>query len=351
MINYIKDNALPQSILLFLTILSSSVVSAYEAKGYIEIPYNGTIQQYCETNPDFNLITESAFNARSEIRSQVNSRLQEKLLDALPGYVSLTKLDVQLDGEITIELDGLNNGSVAVRTGGMGVDISIHVKMENTLGLVSGEVHANTTPIWMTGDYDIFSGRIENLEMSSPPQVSISAELNGIFNFIPIIKNYMEGYAEDEMREGVVSGMESINDQLGSTDIMLFGLNQKLPDDLYVYNNIDYGVKIKDELANITNGEKIRFSIVNNTVSLNITDDFKIKFVHDTVRPYCDPHRSCSVNGPYGSIWLPGGYDHDLDGFCSGAPSNPEPTPEPTPKPTPTNCYVQGPYGPINICK
>ena len=210
----------------------------------------------------FREITSAYFDLQQK-ETKLANELEAMTRQAIYGEASLQKFDFALNGAYELHVDGRSNGIAEIRVGGFRANLNIEVKKS---WLAEGSIKVNTSPIWLIGDYSIYSGQILNLRMSPDFAYYTSVDVDTPFDFIPLfnsqITNNFEDMLEDEIQDGIYT---ALNDTLSSQEIALFGLDQKVEDNVYVYNGRDFGRELKEHLANLFEGESLSIKIDSKT--------------------------------------------------------------------------------------
>lgn len=240
----------------------------------------------------FEEITSTHFKLQQQ-ESELAAHLEAQIQEAINGEASLERFNFELNGPYQIIVNGRSNGIAEIRVGGFSVDLNARLKKSYW---AEGTLRINTSTVWLIGDYSIYSGQISNLRMAPGFYVSsyVDVDVDSILDLMPLfdalIFNELEDILEDEIQEGIYS---ALNDTLSSQEIALFGLDQKIENNLYVYNGRDFGQELKDHLANLFEGESLSIKVDSKkytsdghnvtlgNVEIRLSNNIFIRFIDD----------------------------------------------------------------------
>lgn len=254
-----------------------------------------------EVKSAFNSINSELFNyvesaAREEINDLPTLRFRELKYAKFVGPLK-TKIMTSGDGVITTEVSGFN--------------FSSEVKVEFTLFTLYGKV--NTSELKFAADYDVITGRVYNLRDIGNIQVSLDVDGNGIINsaVAEVLEALVNIFTPNFIQESVDESL----DQLIEKEYYIAGLDSVIPEGVWVIDNIDIGMKIKDAIRGVKAGEYIDIALTEweqryyegskyryyyrNRVQIDISNNYKFDYGNEPVFATGDWINPCA--GPGGS--------------------------------------------------
>ena len=254
-----------------------------------------------EVKSAFNSINSELFDyvesaAREEINDIPTLSFRELKYAKLVGPLK-TKIITSGDGVITSEVSGFN--------------FSSEVKVEFTLLTLYGKV--NTSELRFSADYDVITGRVYNLRDIGHMQVNFDVDGNGIIN--SAVAEVLEALVNIFKPDFIQDSVDESLDQLIENEYYIAGLDSVIPEGVWVIDNIDIGIKIKDAIRGIKAGEYIDITLTEweqrfyegskyryyyrNRVQIDISNNYKFDYGNEPVFATGDWINPCA--GPGGS--------------------------------------------------
>ena len=254
----------------------------------------GRTFNYTHSNDDFSTVIRKAESIQA-VEINLRTQLKDAIQKEINGKLSLRNFYFSLDGPIKLVLTGQSNGNIQARFGGFTINTSGKLR-KNSLAHGHYSIRSNT--LWVNGTYDPFTGKISNISPANDFSFNIHVDIDSIFNLIPgfnfLITNKFERDIENELKSALESKLTA------SYETMAFGLDDHLPNGVYLYNGTDLAQEVKDSFTDLVSGESISIELSESyyryrnsvgsystftidTVSINISDHLFLEF---TEKPY-----------------------------------------------------------------
>ena len=239
----------------------------------------GHTYQYNHNSDKFKSIIGKAEQLQT-LKDSLSEKVRAVIQKQISGKLSLRNYKFSLSGPITLTLTGRDNGTVNARFGGF----SIHSKgklRKNSLMYAHYTLDTNT--FWLNGDYNIYTGQISNVKPDASFNANVDVDVDSIFDLIPLFNSLVTQYAEDTF---VAAAKAAIRDQLNNTasyEKVVFGLDAKLPSNVYVYKGRDFGKEVKDSFAELISGESITITLTTKARRFMTTQGYYRNYIMDKV--------------------------------------------------------------------
>ncbi|TMP39655.1 hypothetical protein [Pseudoalteromonas rubra] len=190
-----------------------------------------------------------------DLSQKVRDSIQEKI----NGKASITSYRFDVIGDLEIKLTGLPDGTIQAKVGN--ISVSSHVGLKRSW-YARGSISLSSNKLTLTGKYNPYTGKLTNLVANSNFDVRSSVDFDSILDIIPgfnwLVTNKVEDLAERELENGVIS---ALNTRLYGYEDVLFGLDRYLPKNTYVFNGVDYAVKVRDAFRDLVSNESITIKV------------------------------------------------------------------------------------------
>lgn len=293
------------SYILFSSVVSSTAHAQSRINNIDDVEYRGTLDyQNAGYSLNFTQSHERTLKKLVERASEVTD-IEDKLrldfrnaiinqVGGIGGEYKRSQLDV--NGKYTFKLTGRPDGTVSARVGGVSLNASAAIDLDSIFG--DATVSVTTGTIWLTGDYNVVTGKITNL-VPNNFNVSTRVDIDWILDWFPFLSNltiWFEDSFEQDIRSFMVNRVNNfVNTQRDRT---FFTLYDAIPDDKFVLGDYDAG----DELRKVA--LRLFTDLVSNESFELIIDRKEIKY--NAVSPW-----NGNVGSPYSTI--PAQYDsHEI---------------------------------------
>lgn len=192
-----------------------------------------------------------------QIKTELAQKMEAMYRTAIYGTASFRSFNSDFRGDFEIIIEGSNNGITRVKIGG----ISVHALGQlNYHGYAKGTISFSTSKVWLVGDYNIYTGEFSNLRPSETFSVSSDVSISSPLRIIDALDRkatQLEKSFESDIISNITAGLDGIKGQ----SISFQGLNDNIPDNVYMYDGVDLGRETKQIFAGLINGQKVSIKI------------------------------------------------------------------------------------------
>ncbi|VUD41435.1 hypothetical protein TDB9533_00487 [Thalassocella blandensis] len=234
------------------------------------------------------------------IEDTLYAKTKAEIRQLIAGQASLKSYKFEFDGPYVLRLEGKPNGDVRIRVGGFKIYAKAVAKKSF---YVEAEVKVTSNTVWLEGDYDPYTGKIDNVSLDPSVKINTSTDVDTILG---IDIDFLLNLFGVDLEKDLSSLLDQQINELEAYEDTIFGLNSHIPTGVYVVNGVDWGVVMVDEIRNILSGESIEISLsdqlisshVWNTIEINFSDrlNFIINELPERYTPEpCIPGRICEI--------------------------------------------------------
>ncbi|MEN8616997.1 hypothetical protein [Shewanella baltica] len=192
-------------------------------------------------------------NLYLKLQQETNSKLKPPLHDAIEkSGVHLRSLQTNYSGPLKLKLTGKSNGGIEAKISI--ANLSVIAKAEKSWYLdVKAKLNMNN--IVVSGDYNYITGAIDTPQFTSNNSVDIDSNFGPFLGPLEmaivddILENMMSIALSKEIAKALVSVQNSNN--------KIFGLDQIVPPNKYIINNVDVGQFMKESLSGLLDKQYI----------------------------------------------------------------------------------------------
>lgn len=250
--------------------LSSSAFSRYiyikqNTYNYAEFSYRGesfrdSFNNYARILDKNSQLSASINHMERDIRNQVRKAIQNRI----SGKASLRRLNLSVDRPQSISLEGLSTGAIKITV----KDLRLTSDFKVEKGVFNGYGDIETNRFSLTGKYDPISGRVYGLELDDGFDIDVDFDFNSPVDFlIPALDSLFMGYFSlDGLIDGKISTFEKetkesitdgLNSALNNSETVIFGLDESIPHNTFIYQGKDYRDELIDGIKNLISGERL----------------------------------------------------------------------------------------------
>lgn len=226
---------------------------------------------------------------RNALEADIKQQMYQMMDANLNGSFDLDYVSTSINGPLVFELKE-SNGQVTAKIGGIGINSKSKITLKNTPSIIFKAYGRISTPeIWATATYNPYSGEVSNLSVR-PINLDVDIETRFLGISIPGLSNLVDSFFESKMKKEMAG---FVNDDKLSGARTIFSLDKAIPSGEFFYAGEDLGVKAKDAIRNMSNGQSVRISVSGNsltygdqphTASLNVKISNAIEVQLDSVR-------------------------------------------------------------------
>lgn len=275
----------------FLAALIVVSTNAQAESGWVDILYDvnysgevtysnaGSTYSYAYENDDYQSIISKAAQIQA-LENTISAKLKAAIQQAIYGELSLRNFSFSLTGPIKLVLTGRPDGSVNARFGGFGLHASGKLRKNS---LLYAHFALDTDIIWMTGDYDIHTGKISNISPEGNWNVDFDVDIDSILDFIPLFNTLITQSFESDLEAEALLIISSHINASSSYENMVFGLNEILPSGIYVFDGIDLAQLVKDEFISLISGESIAITLTESMRTFRTSSGYYSSYMMDNI--------------------------------------------------------------------
>lgn len=196
-------------------------------------------------DPNGSLVANRADTILSRVvtlRRDLDKKAAVALREAVDNVALIAAYSVSanISGPIVVTLKGRpNSGGVLNATiGGVSLDARAKVRVGVVPSFIlGGTVRGYASNLLFSVDYNVNTGTVTQLDTQS--HIAVTADPT-LLSFIPIavLTNFYEERQENR-----------INESINNNRWAIFSLDENIPNGVFVHNDIDYGAKVKRQLA------------------------------------------------------------------------------------------------------
>lgn len=161
-----------------------------------------------------------------------------------------------VSGPIEVKLSGTSAGTVKIELsefnlyGKVKAEKSWYLNVYATLSMKNADI---------SGEIDLSTGKVSNVVVHSKFDFDFDSSVNFLF---PFFDSIVENYGEIKIRESLNDVVKNINGHQ-----TIYALDNVIPVNKYIYDGIDIGWELEQQLENMLNGEFIKMTIKNLAIS------------------------------------------------------------------------------------
>ncbi|WP_281560645.1 hypothetical protein [Thalassomonas sp. RHCl1] len=263
------------------------------SKSLYDIDYQGTITytnagrtfEYSHLSDDYQPVINKAAKIQA-MESALSDSLEAMIRAEVSGELSLRNYSFSLNGPVQLILTGRADGTINARFGGFSVHSSGKLRKNS---LIYAHYSLDTNAMWVNGDYNMFTGKISNVTVDNSLNVDFDVDIDSIFDFIPFFNALVTQELEDDFVSEAQSAIYSELNAASNYETIVFGLNELLPDDVYVHNDevtqevLDLAEQIKGHFTELVSGESISITLSESEYVYRGTDSYYRTYMIDKV--------------------------------------------------------------------
>lgn len=171
-----------------------------------------------------------------------------------------------LTGPSEVSFEGLRNG--VIKTTIKGLKLKSDFKVEKSI--LNGYGDIETSGFSLSGFYDPVSGRVYGLSTDDSFNVDVDFDFNSPIDFLisgldKLLFGFLDKKIDGELskleRSAKTSIERGLNASLNNAETVVFGLDQHIPNGIFIYQGKDYRDELIDGIKGLISGEKVKIKL------------------------------------------------------------------------------------------